>query len=431
MPEELNIDNIHSEEVWEIVGRPPSWIIFRGNIVLALIVFLLLAGAWFIKYPDIISAPVLISSFDPPVKMVAQSNGKILQFYAKDQDTVEVNRIIAVIDNPANTRDMLRLKNMVEEIDTALDIRKTVAGLQIPGNLQTGEIQADYAVLYEAINNYNFFLNNTYYSSKLTDIGNQEKNNAQIEKTIRDREEILNAQLKVEEWKDSVNKILLRDKVISPGEYNEIKKGYLAQHLNDEDNLNTLLQNRQLHKELQKNISDVRQQYKTGEKDVILSVRAAAKKIKGLIGIWEKQYVLKTPAAGRIVFFRIRKTNQYVNAGTPLFMIVPSSRSYEIRATLPLYKAGKVKTGQPVLLKLSEYPYEEYGMVKAKVFSITDVAIDSAYSVELKLDDGLRTTRNRTIEFRPEISGTADIITNEKNILERIFENVYGKIHER
>ena len=96
-----------------------------------------------------------------------------------------------------------------------------------------------------------------------------------------------------------------------------------------------------------------------------------------------------------------------------------------------MYKAGKVKTGQPVLLKLSEYPYEEYGMVKAKVFSITDVAIDSAYSVELKLDNGLRTTRNRTIGFRPEISGTADIITNQKNILERIFENIYGKIHER
>ena len=118
MPEELNIYNVHSEEVRDIVGRPPSWIVFRGNMVLGLIVLLLLAGAWFIKYPDIISAPVLISSYDPPVKIVAQSSGKILQFYAKDQDTVEANQIIAVIDNPANTKDMLNLKNMVEEIDT-------------------------------------------------------------------------------------------------------------------------------------------------------------------------------------------------------------------------------------------------------------------------------------------------------------------------
>jgi multidrug efflux pump subunit AcrA (membrane-fusion protein) len=431
MPEEINISSIHSDDVNDIIGRSPSWILTRGNIIIALIVFLLIAGASFLRYPDIISAPVLISSYDPPVKLIAQSSGKILHFYAQDGDQVDANKIIAVIDNPANTTDMLNLRDIVESIDTTLDIRKTIASIKLSGRVQVGEMQADYSTLYEAINNYNFFLNNAYYANVLATIGTEEHNNGRMEETIKERAQILSDQLKAEAWKDSVNNVLLREKVISLSEYNQIRKDYLSQHLNTEDNLTALLQNHQQRKELQKSHSDMQQQYRTSEKDVILAVKSAAKKIKGQTSIWEKQYVLKTPSAGKLVFFRIRKINQYVNSGEPVFMVVPVSQQFEIHVQLPLYKAGKVKTGQRVLLKLQEYPFEEYGMLKANVASITNVAIDSAYSVELKLQNGLTTTRNLTIEFRPEITGTADIITNDKSILQRIFEGLYGKLHQR
>src|SRR4051812_21337017 len=108
------------EEVQDIIGQTPSWLIRRGNAVVGSLALLLLAGGWFIRYPDIVSAPVVITTSNPPVKIVALANGRITGLEARDGEAVEENRIIAVIDNPARTKDMLYLKEIVEKLDTAM-----------------------------------------------------------------------------------------------------------------------------------------------------------------------------------------------------------------------------------------------------------------------------------------------------------------------
>lgn len=120
-------------------------------------------------------------------------------------------------------------------------------------------------------------------------------------------------------------------------------------------------------------------------------------KIKGEVANWEQQYVIRSPIAGRLSFFLVWKPNQYVNSSVPVFVVVPAAQQYEIRAQLPVYKAGKIKVGQRVLIKMQEYPYEEFGMLQARVKSISNVALDSFYTLQLELENGFKTTRNRTI----------------------------------
>lgn len=327
MPEEINIAEVHSEEIQDIVGRAPTWIVRWGNIVVACLVFLILLGAWFIHYPDAISAPVTISASTPPIKIISLSNGHILKLYAKDGEQVKVNQIIAVIDNPANTKDMIYLKGIVEKIDTALDTQKAIKESNFAKKLQLGENQPDYAILFQAISK----LKNT-----------TEKNN------------------------------------------------------------------------------------------MLSTVQSAAKKIKNQIAAWENRYVLRSPLNGKLTFLKSWNTNRYVNIGEIMFIIMPPNiQQLEIKAQLPIYKYGKIKIGQKVLIKLNQYPYEEFGMLKARVEKLANVTLDSTYTVQLKLENGLLTTRNHVITVSPEITGTADIITNDKNIIQRIFEGMYGKIHAR
>lgn len=431
MPEEIDISNIHSEEVQDIIGRAPSWVVRRGNIVIACIIFLLLVGAWAIRYPDVISAPVVVSAANPPVKLVTRSSGRIVEVDIKDGEEVKEDQVVAVIDNPANTADMLNLKSIVDAIDTSMDLRQKINGITLPGTMQVGDVQSDYATLFQAINNYHFFFSNNYYADKEKVINKQKNDNDRIKEGMIQREQLLNEQLKLDRWKDSVNQLLVKEKVIAPMEYNEIKKTYLSQKMTHADNINSLIQTEQQQKEYQKNLSDIQQQYKTEERDILSAIRDAAKRIKGQVAAWEKQFVLRSPIEGKITFFKVWKENQYVNSGEPVFLVVPTTQQFEIRARLPIYKAGKIKTGQRALIKLQEYPYEEFGMLKAKVEALTNVSLDSVYIVQLKLENGLNTTRNRTITFRPEIAGTVDIITNDKNILQRIFEGLYGKVYER
>jgi hypothetical protein len=107
---------------------------------------------------------------------------------------------------------------------------------------------------------------------------------------------------------------------------------------------------------------------------------------------------------------------------------VPTSQDIEIRIQLPLNKAGKVKVGQTVYIKLNEFPFEEFGKIQAKVIGISNVFLDSSYSVELKLINGLKTTRNKLIEFRPQITGEAEIVTNNMTILQRMLNGLIGKL---
>lgn len=420
---------IHSDEVEEIIGQSPSWIIRWGNFIIGLIVIGIVFATAILKYPDVVSAPVSITATEPPIKVFSQSSGRMQNFFFNDGDLVEADKIIAVIDNSAITKDVFELKNILFTIDTSTDLKRTISSIHIPETLQVGQIQTDFSALYQSINNYYFHLKNAYYAKSLNVINKQEQNNSDIDKAIREKEKLLNEELKAEAWKDSANKILLAQKVISKAEYNEIRKGYTHQHLGNADNENILLQNKKIKTDLQKNKEDVIQQYNLKENDLILSIRIATQKVRSQIEVWEKQYVLKSPYAGKLVFFTVRKQNQYITAGTPVFIITPKTQKYELRVQLPLYKAGKVKLGQDVIIKLRQYPYEEYGMLKARITKISDVYIDSAYIVELELLNGMTTTRNHKIELQPELTGTAEIITHDITILNRILNNTYGKMH--
>jgi HlyD family secretion protein len=332
----------HTEEINDIIGRTPSGILFRANIVIIGIILLLLIGAWFISYPDVISAPLTISSYDPPVKLLAQANGRISKLYSADADSVPAGATIAVIDNGALPGDVFNLKNITGVIDTTAYLEKIIFDHPLPVNCQLGEMQSEYAAFYDLVNNYKLLFGKT--DSKFI--------------------------------KSSLH-------------FNQINKGCYNK--------------------------------------ICLAIITMAKKIKGHIDEWEKQYVIKTPVAGKLVFVNTRRENQYVNFGDTVFIILPFSSDYELRAKIPLYRVSKVKINQPVLVKLQEYPYGEYGMLHAKITMISNVAVDSAYSAHLALTNGLKTTNNIQIELKPENSGFADIIIDNKNLLERLFEKIYKR----
>ena len=57
MPEELKerAIEIRSEEMDEILGKSPTWMLRRGVLLLFFIVLAILIGSWLFKYPDIIN----------------------------------------------------------------------------------------------------------------------------------------------------------------------------------------------------------------------------------------------------------------------------------------------------------------------------------------------------------------------------------------
>src|SRR3954452_5485891 len=79
---------LRSEEVQDIMSKMPHWIIRRGTTVLCAVILLLCVGAYYIHYPDVIVTNVTITSSNPPLKMVAQTSGKIQQIFVKNEGRV-------------------------------------------------------------------------------------------------------------------------------------------------------------------------------------------------------------------------------------------------------------------------------------------------------------------------------------------------------
>jgi len=94
---------------------------------------------------------------------------------------------------------------------------------------------------------------------------------------------------------------------------------------------------------------------------------------------------------------------------------------------LKMKDATKVKIGQQVNLKFMSYPYLEFGTVKGVVSKIALVPNGDCYPAEARLPGKLVSTFGKKMDFERELKGTAEIITEEKNLLSRILRPSLGR----
>ena len=130
------------------------------------------------------------------------------------------------------------------------------------------------------------------------------------------------------------------------------------------------------------------------------------------IQTWELNYVLTAPIDGHVTFANYWAENQNITVGQEIFTIVPAERGEIIgKALLPIARSGKVKKGQKVNISYQNFPENEFGIVRGRVESISQVPVDevnpqtglqeAAYVVSIRLPDGLKTNYNKELPFLP------------------------------
>ena len=154
--------------------------------------------------------------------------------------------------------------------------------------------------------------------------------------------------------------------------------------------------------------------------------------LKGEIQRWKQQYLIFAPVAGELVFQSHIEEKMAIKAGMPLFTILPAENKHLVfgYCEMPVIGAGKIVKGNTAHIYLDEWPYREYGMIEAQVEKISSIAqkTEDGYHYNARLvlpqgnKDSIPTTYNKTIPFHQSMTGKASIITEDKSILERIFE---------
>jgi hypothetical protein len=76
--------NLTNNEVKDILGTPPKWILRWGNLLLLLIMIILLSGSFFIRHPEMIAGSIEIIPVKKEVKISLPQNAILDTVFIKD-----------------------------------------------------------------------------------------------------------------------------------------------------------------------------------------------------------------------------------------------------------------------------------------------------------------------------------------------------------
>ncbi|MCL2651643.1 MAG: HlyD family efflux transporter periplasmic adaptor subunit [Candidatus Azobacteroides sp.] len=414
---------VRSEEFQEVLGSVPSWILRWGITVLAIFVVILLIGSAIIKYPDVIPAQILLTGSIPPATIVAHASGKIKQLYISDNQEVKTGDYLAVVDNPASTKDIRFLKNQLDSLGYGFQSPslRNLGGLE----LQLGSLQQLFTSFYTTLFEYAEYKRLLYYPQKITMTKERITQYEKQYQTLLNQQRITEEQLVIAQKQYSRDSVLNKKGILSDDEF-ETSKNTFLQSLASRESMRSNLNNMQIQiGQLKESLLDTEQEGIEKLNNLQTQLQSLVSQLKSEIEDWELSYVLRAPISGKITFSNYWIENQNVSSGEEVFTIVPDSSHAIIgKALLPIARSGKVKTGQKVNIRLDNFPDNEYGILRGTVqhISLAPALTEKAayYSVEIVLTNGLITTYKKELPYLPDMQGQADIITDDLSLLERL-----------
>lgn len=211
--------------------------------------------------------------------------------------------------------------------------------------------------------------------------------------------------------------------VISLAEYENKQLEFLTMEKQVQNMKHSLSQIKSSSNDLNKQDISVKLQSNREETQLYKNLIFSLQQLKKAIEDWELQYVLKSNVEGYVNFMKIWAKYQFVQAGDVIFSIVPKqSNNYLGIAKATAQNVGKVKVGQKAWVKVDNYPEQEFGMLVANVKTISKTPDhEGNWYVQLEFPNGLKTTYNKEVVLQQEMTGNAEIITDDLKLIERFF----------
>ena len=421
MPENSSKIELRSEEVKEILGHVPHWLVRWGIILLFVCISLILIGTWIFKYPDIVKAEVIITTENPPSHGIARADGRIMNLFVNDNEAVTIGQVLAIIENPSRFTDVMLLKTCLDSFRQVSFTDSILIPFNFPQNLVLGDMQSYYAYFLKQYDDLQNFLKLGYHDQKIKSIQDEIISYRNYSGRLRNQYNILAQEEKITAKQYRRDSTLFRQGVIPEADMEKTRTILLQKSYNLEQSLITLSSNSIQISKLEQQILDLALQKNQEESKLKILLNEAFENLSAQISLWEQRYVIKAPVNGIVSFTRIWSENQNVRTGELVMSVIPHEQGSIIgKINLPVRGSGKVKTGQRVNIKLDSYPHMEFGLVRGTIRSISLVTSDNLYSVLLELGDGLKTNYGITLLFNQEMLGSAEIITDDRRLLERI-----------
>lgn len=428
----LNKIEIRSEEIDEILGKTPGSMIRWGISIFFIVIILLLAGSWFFKYPDFISSKIEITSTNPPADIITKTSGKIENIFVSDNEIVHKGQVLAIVENPALYYDVILLVSGLASFSVQSFDSININAELLKENFSLGELQVYFSPLVVASSEYLSFIKIDFYNKKIEALKKQKSNQQIFYNRTWDQRLTLEKDLELAKKEMDRFESLFRNQTIPETEYEKMKSSFLQKQYSYEGAKSNLANIKIQISQVENSILDLQLQQEQTKIKLLQTIQDSYNNLLSQIDIWENKYILKSPVNGICTFTKYWSKNQNVVAGEKVMTIIPEGESKIIgKLLLPVQGSGKVKTGQKVNIQLLNYPYMEFGMVSGLITKISLVPNDTYYYVEVVFPEELLTSYDKSIPFSQNLQGSAEIITDDIRLFDRILKPIKSLIKNR
>ncbi len=416
---------LRSEEVQELLSRPPKWLLRWGITVVLLVLAVVFAGSWIVHYPDLVRASFKLTSANTPKAVLTRTDGKLVRLFVQEGQSVQAGAVLAYLESTARHNDVLSLS---QELAKAWTLASR--GPSRPGNLeglnrlklsnynQLGELQNAYQTFEQGHIQLGAYLTHGFYSKKKAMLQQEIVDLQALAQNLREQHQIQARDITLAQEDYDIQQQLARDKVIAPLELKREESKNIARKLPYQQTASALISNLTAQRAKQKEILELDKQV-AEERDKFLQ---ALNTLQSAADAWKLKYVLTAPVTGRVIFSGTLQENQSVALNQEVFYVAPPTTDYFGELHIPQQNAGKVRVGQDVLVKFAEYPYQEFGGVRGRITTIAEMSLnDSVFLAKVVMPTGLKTTYGKQLAYKTGMTASADIITDDSRLLEKLF----------
>ncbi len=440
MPEINNnhtkLDEIRSDEVQEILGHIPHWTIRWGIALIFLLILMLASLSWFIKYPDYIEGSIIINTERPPVRLISQGSGQIVNIKFHENQKVKKGDFLAEIKSPLTQEAVSYLSDILvkakTKVESDYELIELVAEYE---EYVFGFIQGEYNHFKANLNELYQVTNNTFYTAKLINIEKQITHYTRLVDISYNKMKLSEQEFNHATTAFKAHKELYDNEVISKMDFFEKESIYLQNKRQLENSKQSHVVNKVTKTEHEKQLLEFKNTIEKSVRSLKEQIFSSIKIIENELNKWQQNYILSAPISGFATALYPISENDFVEQGLDIFAIIPDDTVFVGNMSVASHGFESIKIGQQVLIKLDGFPEQEFGKLKGLVEEKNQIprmdrqSGQLIYTIKVSIENSKETTYKIPITLKGENTGMAQIITDDKRLINRLFSFLNGKIH--
>lgn len=439
MPEANNIESTYhpvsssQTEINDLIGNPPNWLLRSGIMMVAIVTGIILTGAYFFNYPDKLIGTGTLTSATPPIEIVSRAIGYIDKIHVGEDEFVNKGDAILYISNTTDQDQLEILQRWIEKYEEITDPRQYL-NLEFRKGLQLGLVQGDYAGLQLRYNELQQTLKDGVVFQQITNLSREIAKIKTLNKSQQKEKRIYKNELDLTDKDYKRNESLNNDGAVSDLDLERAKTALLQKERQYEGMNNTIIQNKIRIEQLELEKLKLGEQRSNSIKSFQFSIAELIARIRASVTNWSNTYTIEAPITGKITYAVNINEQKNLQQGEPIGYIIPENADKKyVSAIYPSGNIGKIVKGQKAILRFDAYPYKEFGSVIGRVESVSRVPTInkegvSVYEVKIPLDEVIITDFSDTIRYKPNMTIQTNIITEDKTVFERVFDQFLSLI---